>query len=278
MSPQKESVWASQFLPLSLTAVACATLVGLLYVEIRVLNHFTLDDILLTINPVDVVIGLTIYLKTSIDFAVFIGNLMHKNPGTKNRIAIELGTALGNATGTLAILLIWTFFKEVRWLLIIMIFLAAIVLFKLAEDSLEHVHEASSTYPKWFLFISRKLKQATHIINVITGPLLRRILPETGMRASGFTKFWPLFFFSFSVPFILGLDDFAGYVPLFSIINVFGFAIGIFLGHMILNILLYISPSRTIKLVKQPAFSLLGAVAFVALGIYGFYEIVHLIG
>lgn len=72
-------------------------------------------------------------------------------------------------------------------------------------------------------------------------------MPHGGMKASSFTKFWPLFLFASSVPFILGLDDFAGYVPLFSVINVFGFAIGVFLGHMILNILLYISPERTIS-------------------------------
>lgn len=277
METKPESFAKRQLLPLSLTVVAFAILTALIYVEIHVLNQFTVDDILLTINPLDVIIGLTIYLKTSIDFAVFIGNLMHKNPGTKNRIAIELGTALGNAAGTMAILLIWTFFKEVRWLLVIMIFLAAIVLFKLAEDSLEHAKDAPN-HPKWFHFIVHKLEKVLHYFNVLTRPLLRRILPEGGMKASGFTKFWPLFLFSFSVPFILGLDDFAGYVPLFSIINVFGFAIGVFAGHMILNILLYISPERTIKLVKLPAFSLLGAVAFVMLGVYGFIEIAKIIG
>jgi len=52
--------------------------------------------------------------------------------------------------------------------------------------------------------------------------------------------FLPLCVFSFTVPFILGLDDFAGYVPLFDLINVFGFAIGVFSGHMFLNIMLYI--------------------------------------
>ena len=41
---------------------------------------------------------------------------------------------------------------------------------------------------------------------------------------------------------MLGLDDFAGYVPLFNVVNVFGFAIGVFSGHMVLNAFLYVSP------------------------------------
>lgn len=274
---KKESFLKAQVIPLSLTVVAFVVLTAFLYLEIRILNHFTLEDIALKINPLDVVIGLTIYLKTAIDFAIFIGNLMHKNPGMKGRISIELGSALGNAAGTMAILLIWTFFKEVKWLLVIMLFLAAIVLFKLAEDSLEHAHNAKN-HPKWFMLIVHKLEKALRFFNKFTHPLLSRILPHGGMKAAAFTTFWGLFAFAFTVPFILGLDDFAGYVPLFSIVNVFGFGIGVFLGHMILNILLYINPAQTIKLVKLPTIALAGAIAFVGLGIYGLIEITHLIG
>lgn len=277
MHAKKESLLISQGLPLALTVIIFGVLTALTYLEIRILNTFTPEDISLVINPVDILIGLTIYLKTAIDFAVFIGHLMHKNPGTKGRIAIELGSAVGNAAGTMAILLIWTFFKEVRWLLVLMLFLAAIVLFKLAEDSLEHAKDAEN-HPKWFMHLVRKLDRLLHFFNKFTNPLLSRIMPHGGMKAAGFTKFWPLFVFAFTVPFVLGLDDFAGYVPLFSVINVFGFAIGVYAGHMILNILLYISPERTIKLVKLPAIALVGTLAFIALGIYGFYEIAHLIG
>jgi len=272
-----KSFLREQAIPLSLAVIAFFVLSALLYLEIRVLNLFTPEAISLTIKPLDIVIGLTIYLKTAIDFAIFIGNLMHKNPGMKGRISIELGSAVGNAAGTMAILLIWTFFKEVRWLLVIMLFLAAIVLFKLAEDSLEHARDAKG-HPRWFNMLVHKLEKALKFVNLFTNPLLKRILPHGGMKAAAFTTFWGLFAFSFTVPFILGLDDFAGYVPLFSIINVFGFGVGVFLGHMILNILLYLSPARTIKLVKLPVIALVGSVAFVGLGLYGFYEIIHLIG
>lgn len=277
MDAKHEPFFMRQVLPLILTVVVFGALTALLFAEIHLLNFFTLDDISLKIQPLDIIIGLTIYLKTSIDFAVFIGNLMQHNEGTKGRIAIELGTAAGNAAGTMAILLIWTFFKEVRWLLVIMIFLAALVLFKLAEDSLEHAKEAKHP-ARWFSFIVHILDKSLHAFNRFTHPLMSRILPQGGMRAATFASFWGLFAFSFTVPFVLGLDDFAGYVPLFSVINVFGFGIGVFLGHMVLNILLYISPKMTIKLVKLPVIGLLGTIAFVALGIYGLTEIAHLIG
>jgi hypothetical protein len=88
---------------------------------------------------------------------------------------------------------------------------------------------------------------------------------------------WGLFIASFTIPFILGLDDFAGYVPLFSIVNVFGFSIGVFLGHMILNMALFIAPAKTIKAVKNPIISLAGSVVFVGLGLWGLFEVAKLL-
>jgi hypothetical protein len=95
----------------------------------------------------DVLIGLTIYLKTSIDFALLIGILMEKYPGIKNQIIIQSGTTLGNAIGTMVVLVIWFFFKEVFWLLALMIFFASLVLIELAQTSLEHViHDHPDTH------------------------------------------------------------------------------------------------------------------------------------
>jgi hypothetical protein len=86
-------------------------------------------------------------------------------------------------------------------------------------------------------------------------------------------SFWGLAVTSFTIPFILGLDDFAGYVPLFNVVNVFGFGVGVFLGHTILNILLFINPDLTIKAVKNPIVSLIGTLAFIGLALYGFFEV-----
>lgn len=261
-----------QAIALSLTVVTCALMIVILWLEILALNAFTGEKILLHVRISDILVGLTIYLKTSIDFAIFIGRLMDKNPGLKGRIGIEIGTALGNAMGTFAILLIWAFFKEVNWLLALMIVIAALVLVRLAQDSLDHVDTKNPRYPKWFKVFTIGFDKILTSANKVFEPLLSKILPSHSLKVSKQKSFFALLAMSFTVPFILGLDDFAGYVPLFNIINVFGFAIGVFVGHMILNIFLYISPARTIKAVKNPIIALIGSIAFILLAIWGFIE------
>lgn len=272
-----ESFFKRQVVPIGLTFVVCAVLIGVLYGEILTLNRFTATDISLQVRWWDILIGLTIYLKTSIDFAIYIGHLMDTYPGWKGRVAIEIGTAVGNAAGTLIVLIIWSFFKEVTWLLALMIFLAALVLFKLAEESLEHAKDEDAKMPVWFRKTVGYLEHGLDVFNKAVAPVLKYVLPDLSMKNKTAKGFWGLFVVSFTVPFILGLDDFAGYVPLFNVVNVFGFGIGVFLGHMILNLFLYLSPQRTIKAVKNPIISFVGSMAFIVLGIWGLVEVVHLL-
>lgn len=266
-----------QMLPIVLTVVIFFCLSALLWVEIYILNQFTATDINLHIRLGDVLIGLTIYLKTSIDFAIYIGRLMDKNPGTRGRVAIELGTAIGNAAGTMIILLLWAFFKEIIWLLALMIFVASLVLLRMAEDGLEHVDPSERRYPKWFYATAKYFRHYLERLNAIFEPLLRYVIPSINVKTRESLRFWPLFGLAFTVPFVLGLDDFAGYVPLFNIINVFGFAVGVFLGHMVLNMLLYISPKHTISVVKNSIISFLGSIAFVGLAVWGIIETIKLL-
>lgn len=266
-----------QSIALTLTVVTCAVVSGLLWLEILLLNRLAGSNIHLHIRLSDVLVGLTIYLKTSIDFAMFIGRLMAKNHGLKGRIGIEIGTALGNAAGTLAILLLWSFFKEVDWLLAIMIMVAALVLIRLAQDSLEHVSTTKRSYPRWFRRLVRGFDAGLGLFNRLFEPVLSKVLPAHSLKVETKRSLVALLLMSFTVPFILGLDDFAGYVPLFNIVNVFGFGIGVFVGHMVLNIFLYLSPRRTIKLVKNPIISLLGSVAFVLLAGWGLLEALKLL-
>src|SRR4051812_1104357 len=118
-SAAKPSLLTNQLIPLAATSLVCVAGVGLVYEEISLLNQFfsSTESIALAIRWPAVLIGLTIYLKTAIDFAIFIGRLMTKYEGWKNRILIESGTALGNIAGTLMILLIWALFREVKPLL-----------------------------------------------------------------------------------------------------------------------------------------------------------------
>jgi hypothetical protein len=267
-----------QLLPIVLTVITLFVLCFLLYLSILGLNLIpSHEKILLTIRWQDILVGLTIYLKTSIDFAIFIGNLMRSNPGWKNRIAIEIGTALGNAGGTIIILLIWNFFREVPLLMAIMIFLASLVLLRMAEESFEELGNAGKALPAFLTSQLHTIQKILHIPNKTFSPILKLISPGaslTNMKSLPWTK---LLFFSATIPFILGLDDFAGYIPLFNIINVFGFAIGVFLGHTLLNVALFISPKRTVEVVRNPWVLIIGGVAFIIIAGWGLYEVAHLI-
>lgn len=272
--------------------IICIVLAALIFIvlsylyltEINGLNYlapFTgTDKILTEIKVQDVLIGAGIYLKTAVDFAILIGLLMVKYPGFKNRIAIESGTALGNALGTAAVLAIWFFFKEIKWLLALMVFVAALVLFELAKGGIEHIEEAEhegQKVPNWVKSSSKFIDIFLTKIMAVISPVLSKILPSLKFDETKKLTFWGLIGTSFTIPFILGLDDFAGYVPLFNVVNVFGFGIGVFLGHTILNILLFINPEFTMKAVKNPIISLLGTVAFIGLAIYGLYEVGNIV-
>lgn len=275
----KSNYFFEQFIPLALTFITLFVICGSVWLTIKFLNALNLNSHISTeLHISDILIGATIYLKTAVDFAIFMGRLMQTNPGWKNRVAIEIGTALGNGLGTILILIIWTFFKEVNWLLSIMILLASLVLFELAYGGLEHFSswEAEPGIKKK-IYLS--LNKFLTIILKYIGPVLNKIMPDLGQKLKGESKlsFKKLVLFSFSIPFILGLDDFAGYVPLFNVVNVFGFSVGVISAHTLLNIALFINPTKTVTIVRNAWISLFGTLAFIGLAIWGIFEAIKLL-
>ncbi|OGM08445.1 hypothetical protein A2159_02570 [Candidatus Woesebacteria bacterium RBG_13_34_9] len=274
-----KKVFIQQFIPVSLTIVTFLVLSTCLYGLLLILNSLPLSEkITLDFRKRDILVGIVIYLKTAIDFAIFIGNLMHTNPGWKKRIAIEMGTAIGNAFGTFLILIVWVIFKEVPLLMMAMIFIASIVLLRMAEESLEEFLKQK----KSFISIDiRKpvslLQEQLNLINKLFRPILRFFVPNLSLTRVKKLSFANLVVFSFTIPFILGLDDFAGYIPLFSVINLFGFALGVMLGHMLLNVGLFIWPKMTVRAVKHPIVLIVGGLAFIGLALWGFWESIHLL-
>lgn len=264
----------SQLVPLALTVVVLVILLTILHGALLLFNLFpTSSPILMQIRWVDVLVGGTIYLKTSIDFAIFIGRMMASNPGWRNRIAIEIGTAVGNAAGTIIVIGLWVLLKHIDLLLAAMVFIASLVLFELAHGSLEHFSNWQGQGGiKRILFIG--LHNFLDWFVKLAKPLLSRVMPDLGekMKGKAGLSWTGLLTFACTVPFILGLDDFAGYVPLFSVVNVYGFAIGVIGAHTLLNIALFLSPNKTITLVKNEVVSFLGAIAFIGLGMYGLFE------
>lgn len=258
-------------LPIVLTCVTFLVLTVLLSLFLHVLNTFPLKEkIQIIIRPIDILVGVTIYLKTSIDFALFMGNLMQSNPGWKKRIAIEIGTALGNALGTFVVLCIWYFFKQAPALLIIIIILASLTLLQMAEEGFEQFLHQKNT--RWLQKEIKPLYFLLEKINHVFSPLFSRVIPHKEIMKPPSLSFIQLLLFALAIPFLLGLDDFAGYIPLFTIVNVFSFVIGVFFAHMLLNIGLFAYPSLTTKITKHPLVIVGGSIVFVGLALWGLYE------
>jgi hypothetical protein len=263
-----------QGLPILLTFFTFCGLATVLYGILLFINTLNLKSpIVLDFRRREVLLGIIIYLKTAIDFAIFIGNLMHSNPGWKKRIAIELGTAIGNGLGTFLILIIWTLFKEIPILMFIMIFIASVVLLRMAEESFESFLDQKNS----FIILNIKkpvslLQGQLDMVNGLFRPILKFFVPSLNLTKTKKLSFANLIVFSLTIPFVLGLDDFAGYIPLFTIVNVFGFSLGVLLGHMLLTIGLFAFPNKTVAIVKHPIVLIIGGVAFIGLAIYGFFE------
>lgn len=273
-----KNIFSKQFLPNILTVLTFFILATLLYALLLIIDFFPLKQpVVLDFRNREILFGILVYLKTAIDFAIFIGNLMHTNPGWKKRVAIALGTSIGNSAGTFLILSFWTIFSQIPFLMIIMIFVASVVLFKMAEESLENFLEQKRSFTK--LDLRRPvtlLQQQLDGINQLFRPILRFFVPSLNLTRTEKLSFTNLVVFSFTIPFVLGLDNFSAYIPFYASVNVFGFTLGILLGHMLLTIGLFSFPGKTVAVVKHPLVLMVGGVAFVGLGIYGLYKTILL--
>lgn len=278
MTETEKNFFFDQTIPISLTILVFAGLGLVLFLVILGLNRLPGPNIDLRLRWTDILAGLVIYFKTSVDFTLFIGRLMQSNQGWKKRVAIETGTALGNGGSTIIILSLWVIFKRLNVLLGTMTLLAALVLFELANEGLSHFEnfrQAGRIKKTLYLLIEKFLGVVLKVIHPVTS----KILPDLKSKLKGDRPLdWnKLFVFSLSVPFILGLDDFAGYVPLFSVVNVFGFALGVMAAHMLLNMALFLKPEATIKWVRNQWIAILGSLAFIALAVWGIVEAVRIL-
>jgi hypothetical protein len=276
MNKKLKKVLIEQAVPILLTFLTFLGLATLLYGLLLILSSLnTGQQIILDFRRREVLFGIIIYLKTAIDFAIFTGNLMKTNPGWRKRIAIELGTAIGNGFGTFLILIIWSIFRSIPPLMIIMIFVASVVLFRMAQESFEEFLKQRQSFIKLKMPVGL-LQDQLNLVNKVFRPVLRFVVPNLNLTKTKKLSFVNLIVFSITIPFVLGLDDFAGYIPLFTLINVFGFTIGILLGHMLLTIGLFAFPKKTVEIVKHPIVLVVGGLAFIGLGLYGFWEAAHI--
>lgn len=261
-----------KIIPVILTVLTFFVLSTLLYGVLLVLDSLHLQyPIILDFRKRELLFGILIFLKTAIDFAIFMGNLMHTNPGWKKKIAIAFGTSIGNAFGTFLILIVWTLFKEIPALMVISILFSSVILLKLSEESFELFLKQKKSFIKIRMPVGL-LQNQLDFVNNLFRPILKFFVPDLNLTRTKKLSFINLIVFSFTIPFILGINDFAGYIPLFEYVNVFGFTLGVMLGHMLLTIGLFMLPKKTVSVVKHPIVLIGGGLAFLAIAIFGFYE------
>ena len=261
-----------KIIPVILALLTFLILSTLLYWVLLFLDSLHLNyPVILDFRRREVIFGILIYLKTAIDFAIFMGNLMHTNPGWRKKIAIAFGTSIGNAFGTFLILIVWTLFKEIPALMTAGVFISSVILLKLAEENFEIFLKQKKSFIKIRMPVNLLQNQLDFVNNQFR-PVLKFLVPDLNLTGTKKLSFINLIVFSFTIPFILGINDFVGYIPLFEYVNVFGFTLGVMLGHMLLTIGLFLLPNKTVGIVKHPVVLIGGGLAFLAIGIFGFFE------
>ena len=263
---------------------------------IHVLNHFLPDtnNLKLVFRIGDFALGTTIYLKTAIDFAILMTLYMKVYPGWKNRMAIESGTTIGNTLGTILVIIIWGLLQQFKIVLNLMVFYSAIILIKLAYETLEHIEDfsvdISSKYPLldfiydivfWPLdaFIKISIYFIKVVWKIIEATPFDKLIPDLNISSKDVEgkklTYTALFLMTLGVPFALGLDDFAGYIGLLTVVNVLSFAIGVYFGHFILNTFLFLNPQKTMKVIGHPLISWVGSMALMFIAYLGLREVYY---
>lgn len=263
---KKESILYSQIIPLLVAFVSTIIFIAILFANITISNSvFPKDPIVLAVRVGDFLLGLYLYVKTSIDFAVFIGSMLSTNQGWKNRIAVEWGTSIGNFLGTLLVLWVWTIFRQTSPLLEgIIVLIASFVLLELAAGSLSRINK-DTLFARTANFLLK--------IRFITSTFLGWMPDLEGtMAGKKLPSFKALLLYSFTVPFVLGSDDFAGYISVFNVVNVFSFATGVVVGHGLLLAAIFAVPKAAERVLATTAFSILAVITFFVIFLIGFTD------
>ncbi len=155
--------------------------------------------------------------------------------------------------------------------MILGVLFSSVILLRLAEENFEIFLKQKKSFIKLKMPVNL-LQNQLDFVNNLFRPVLRFFVPDLNLTRTKKLSFMNLIVFSFTIPFVLGINDFAGYIPLFEYINVFGFTLGVMFGHMLLTIGLFLLPKKTVGIVKHPIILIGGGLAFLAIGIFGLFE------
>ena len=226
----------------------------------QLINPASTEKIIIHLLPVDVAVGFFLYFVTAIDYALVVGRMQSINNGLKARFTMNVFTCLGCFVGVTFVLFLWGLAKEIDWLIVALLFFAGSVMVKLAFESLEYFQEAKNIPP---LFRTLSIKIIT-FLHDLTKPLTFWI-PELASPKIAKMPIKKLASWAFLLPFIIGLDDFIGYMGAMTIYNVFSLLLGIYVADIVIDVLIFTSPKLTKKVVEGAILSLLASWAFLYL-------------
>jgi hypothetical protein len=224
------------------------------------INPMSTEKILLEFHLKDFLVGFFLYFITAVDYALIVGRMQTVNRGLQPRFVMNVFTCLGCFVGVTLVLFVWGFAKEIDWLIVALLIFAGSVMVKLAYEGLEYFENAPNIAKpirvlttQGVTFLHRLTEGLTFWIPELASPKVKK------MRLS------QLALWAGVLPFIIGLDDFVGYMGAMTIYNVFSLLFGIYLADIVIDILIFISPKLTKKMVESAILSLLATYAFLYL-------------
>ncbi len=258
----------NQIFPIIVCLVLFAAFVALSHFFIVFLiNPSITEPIQLILRSFDFIVGFFLYFVTAVDYALIVGRMQNVNPGLRVRFIMNVFTCVGCFVGVSVVLFLWGYAKEISWLILPLLVFAGSVMIKLAYEGKEYFDEHSRINKYFSRF-------TTVLLEVLYYPtrLFTFWMPELGSPNVKKMSFKSLASWSFFLPFIIGLDDLVGYMGAMTIYNVFSLLIGIYFADILIDILIFTSPSLTKKIVVSPLLSILAAYAFIYLAYKSFSE------
>lgn len=232
-----------------------------------IINPQLSEEIHLHFQWYDVLVGFFLYFVTAIDYALIVGRMQASNPGSKARVVMNVATVLGCYIGVTLVLLLWGFAKEIDVIIIPILLFAGSVMIKLAHEGIEYFDDANE-FPKFLSVPTIALLNFLHSITRI----FTFWMPEIAKPSVKPMKMNELAKWSLLLPFIIGLDDLIGYMGAMTIYNVMGLLIGIYFADILIDIIIFVSPEFTKKLVESPILSFIATFAFIFLGYKSYHE------
>lgn len=258
----------NQIIPIVVCLVLFVVFMVLSWFFIQYLvNPFSAEKIRIELHLFDTLVGFFLYFVTAVDYALIVGRMQITNPGSKARFVMNVCTCIGCFIGVTLVLFLWGFAKEIPWLIIPILLFAGSVMVKLAYEGLSYFENSTEIPAIIRSSLAKILRTAHHFTTIFTF-----WIPELGsptvkrMRIRDLAK-WSLF-----LPFIIGLDDLVGYMGAMTIYNVFSLLFGIFLADILIDILIFVSPSLTKKMVENAFLSVMAALAFIYLSYKSYSE------